>query len=92
MLACADFSLSMGLSRWCSIESKSFKLAVEGRALVLRIIERCRGQVRSICLGRANLLWCLTTVEELVLGEGLMEFLASFHSGVPSSPCRAFQP
>jgi hypothetical protein len=51
------FSSLMGMSRWCFIESKSFELAMEGRSSVLHILERCRGSVRSICLGKVNMLW-----------------------------------
>ena len=35
----------MGLLRWCSIESKTFELAAEGKSIGVLIHERCRGYV-----------------------------------------------
>lgn len=56
----------MGMRRWCSIESKTFELAVEGNSSGVRIIECCRGVVRSVFLGRIDCRWLLATVEELL--------------------------
>lgn len=74
----------MGLSRWFCIESKSFELEVEGRSSVLRIFERCRGTVQSLCLDRVNISWLLANVEELVLEEGMKEFWRCSKVGFPA--------
>jgi hypothetical protein len=59
----------MGLSRQCCIESKLFELVVEGGFSILRIIERSKGIVRSINLGKANISWLLASIDDLVLEE-----------------------
>jgi hypothetical protein len=35
----------MELLGWCSIESKTFELAVEGKSIGVLVHERCRGYV-----------------------------------------------
>lgn len=57
----------MGLLRQCFIESKSFELGVEDGSSVLRILERCKGIVCSINLGKANIHWLLASIDELVI-------------------------
>jgi hypothetical protein len=42
---------------------------VEGGFSILRIIERSKGIVRSINLGKANISWLLASIDDLVLEE-----------------------
>jgi hypothetical protein len=72
------FSSRIGLSRWCRIESKLFKLVVEGRSPVCRIVER------SVCLRKVNFSWLVATVEELVLEEGTKAFWRRSRVGFPA--------
>jgi hypothetical protein len=74
----------MGISRWCFIESKSFELVVEGSSSVLRILERSRGNVLSICFGKVSISWLLATIEALVLEEGSKEFWRRSRVGIPA--------
>jgi hypothetical protein len=73
----------MGLFRWCHIQSKLIEL-VEGRPLVCRIVERRRGSVQSLCLGKDNCSWSVATMEELVLEEGTEAFWRRSQVGLPA--------
>jgi hypothetical protein len=67
----------MGMCRWCSIESKTFKLAVEGNSYGVWIIESCRGVLCFVFLGRTDCLWLLPTVEQHEVVEDLVTTIRS---------------
>jgi hypothetical protein len=59
----------MGFLSWFCVESKVFELSVAEGASGLCFVERSRGVVRAVFVGKLNVVWLLLMVEKLVKGE-----------------------
>lgn len=59
----------MGILSWFCEKSKVFELSVAAGAAGLCFVERSRGVVRAVFMGKLNLVWLLLMGEKLVKGE-----------------------
>jgi hypothetical protein len=73
----------MGSSSLWSMESKEFEMVVVGGDTGVRFHERCRGMRRSILLDRAETVWLLNTIDELVAMEDSRVFWDLSRVGYP---------